>query len=334
MAAQPNEVKELAVHIFNKPDVIERFQAILGTSARSYIQSALLCITDNPKLLDCTSQSLVKSALRSATLGLSLDPVMRQAFMIPRWDKNVGAKVANFQPHYNGLYNLATRTGRYRVISVNPIYEGERVLENVQTGLHVYCPEDSGTLLMPDKGRTGLDNGYRDVTSGKSTARVIGYLGYFKQIDGLEKSVWMTVEEIHKHAQVWAAENYNSEYGAWKDNKKRPTMEMKTVFIALTKFMDLSGERNAILREAIAADAEDDETITVEPTIVQQSKPATEPRAEKPTDPVSPRSQWAIKYAAEEWNMDLPEASRQLADANWPETMTRAEFVKRVTGAE
>lgn len=331
--ATPNqptpEVKEYAVAIFNKPAILEKFQAILKSGTNAYIQSALLAITDNTKLMECTPQSLVKSALRSATLGLSLDPALRQGFIIPR--KNKGTWVAQFQPHYNGLYQLAQRTGKYRAINVSPIHEGERVFENVQTGLHGYIPEGYNVLAAPSDQISGMDNGYRDVTGGKNERPIIGYLAYFKTMDGLEKSVYMTVKEIHEHAQKWAPENYNSDYGAWKDPKKRPTMEMKTVFLALSKFMDLSGERNAILRQAIEADANpDDDTITVEPTIVQQAQPEPTVSAEKPTDFISPLSKWAVDMAVAEWNCDEAQARSSLG--KFPASMTRGDFINQVTG--
>lgn len=326
------EVKEIAVVLFNKPEIKAKFQPILGAGTDAYIQSALLCISDNPKLLECTPQSLVKSALRSATLGLSLDPALRQAFMIPRYNKQAKGQVAYFQPHYNGLYNLAQRTGKYRAINVSPIHEGEQVFENVQTGLHGYRPAGYNALAVPNNQISGLDSGWRDVTSGKNEKPIIGYLGYFKTMDGLEKSVYMTVKEIHEHAQKWAPENYNSDYGAWKDPKKRPTMEMKTVFLALTKFMDLSGERNAILRQAIEADTnpDDENAITVEPTIVQQVQPEPTTNAEKPTDFISPLSKWAIDTAVNEWNCSEAEARKTLNV--FPLSMTRGDFLNKVVG--
>ena len=77
---------------------------------------------------------------------------------------------------------------------------------------------------------------------------------------------------------------------------------MKTVFLALTKFMDLSGERNSKLREAIESENEqDDDPITVEPVAQEApSEAAAEPiqYTTKDTDLVSPLSQWAIKTAA------------------------------------
>ena len=323
------EAKELAVQIFNKPAILEKFQAILKSGTNAYIQSALLAITDNPKLMDCTPQTLVKSVLRSATLGLSLDPALRQGFIIPR--KSHGTWIAQFQPHYNGLYNLASRTGKYRAINVNPIYEGDTVFENILTGLHGYVQANSKILGVPNNQISGLDNGWRNVTKGKNSAKIIGYLAYFRTMDGLEKSVWMTIEEIHAHALKWAPENYNNEYSAWKDKKKLPTMEMKTVFLALTKFMDLSGERNAYLRQAIEADQNPDseDMITVEPIIVQKTENVRIVE-EKTTDLVSPLSAWAIAYAAEQWNISKADAKKAIEGAGYPDSMSREAFKAKI----
>lgn len=269
--------KETAIELFKSPDILSKFEAVRGKyGANSYVQSALIVIADNPKLLECTPKSLVKSTLRSASLGLSLDPVARQAYLIPRSQKVKATKsapehyetVACFQPHYHGLFDLAVRTNKYRTINVSPIHEGERVYLDVSTGLHRFS--SGNVLATPNPDITGLHDGYREVTSGKPKSKIIGYLGYFKTNKGFEKTVWMTTEEIHEHAKTWAPDNYNSQYGAWKDEKKRPTMEMKTVFIALSKFMDLSGDEK--LQEAIRAELNTDDAIEAETEEIKEAK--------------------------------------------------------------
>ena len=90
-----------------------------------------------------------------------------------------------------------------------------------------------------------------DVTNGSPKNKVVGYLGYYRTHKNVEKTVYMSVQEVHEHAKQWAPEAYNSDYGAWKDPKKLPIMEMKTVFIQLTKTMDLSGQENEKLRKAL-----------------------------------------------------------------------------------
>ena len=270
MLNQIIKVPEKINKVFTDSEVIEQFKTILNGGTNSFIQSAMIAIAASEDLMNCTPQSLVIGSLRSAALGLSLDPALRQAYLVPRPLNQIWT--ACFQPHYNGLYDLAVRTNRYKYISVSPIHKGETVLEDPLTGLHVYQLEGRQTLMAPNPGANGLHPELRDVTSGKNTDPVIGYLGYFQTLKGYQKSVWMTVKEIHAHALLWSPGSYKSSKGAWQDPKKVPIMEMKTVFIALSKFMDLSGEDNSKLREAINATAEE-EPITVEVEDVTESAP-------------------------------------------------------------
>jgi recombination protein RecT len=255
MTSPITALPERVLTVFEDDATIAEFKKILQGGTNAFIKSALICIASSSELMNCSPNSLANGALRSAALGLSLDPALRQAYLVPR------KGVACFQPHYAGLYDLAVRTNQYRYISVMPIHQGERVLQDPQTGLHYWARGGSETLFAPVQGEGGLriDN-MRDVTSGSPTAPVIGYLGYFKTKHGFEKSVWMTLVEIQTHALTWSPASYNSKYGAWQDPKKRPTMEMKTVFIKLSKFMDLSGGASSKLREAL----QEDETVEAE----------------------------------------------------------------------
>jgi recombination protein RecT len=256
------KVPEKVMAIFSDQSVIKDFESILHSGASSFIKSAMICIASSNDLMNCTPQSLASGALRSATLGLSLDPALRQAWLVPR--PLNGVPTACFQPHYNGLYNLAVRTGLYRTINVTPIYNDEQIVQDPRTGLHYITSEGSNWVFKPHRDAQGLNNGYRDVTKGQSKNPIIGYFGYYLTRDGSEKTVWMTLPEIQAHAIKWSAGSYNSSKGAWQDPRKRPTMEMKTVFIALSKSMDLTGPNSEKLKAALEDDKLDDEnTVTV-----------------------------------------------------------------------
>lgn len=241
-----------------KPETLERFRPLLGKNAEKFIASALILINSDPKLQKCTTMSLYKSVLRAASLELSLDTSLRQGFIVPRGRKVKATKdtpehyiqEANFQPHYNGVRNLAERTGIYKIINVSPIYEGQKIRLDQMTGLH-YIHLGGETFGMPEQVSRLTVANTLDVTGGKPKEKVIGYLGYYETWKGIKRTVWMTIDEIHEHAQKWAPDNYNSEYGSWKDSKKLPYMEMKTVFLQLTKTMDLSGKEFEKLRKAI-----------------------------------------------------------------------------------
>lgn len=250
-----------------QPDQMEKFVNMLGErEGQAYIQSVLILVATDEKLQECTPQSIQKSALRAASLGLSCDPAVKQAWLIPynrkKGDKWV--KEAQFQAHYKGLHSLAMRTGKYWSINVNPVYEGQRVLENSLTGLHVVV-EPNGFVGEP----AGYRPGFVDVTTRrKSTLKRIGWIGYFKMKNGFEKSIYMSIDEIEDHAQKYVKE-YDKNQN-WHDPDKRETMEMKTVFRKLMGWADLTGKENTKLAEALQADAEPEivdapsEDVTVE----------------------------------------------------------------------
>lgn len=247
-----------------KPEIMQRFQSMLGTGAEAYVQSVLIVVGSDEKLRECTPQSIYKTALRAASLGLSCDPALKQGWIVPynkklkTPDGDKWVKEAQFQPHYLGLYNLAMRTGKYWTINVSAVYEGQRVLENPLTGLHAVV-EGNGFIGQPQS----YNAAYVDVTTRrKKDMKVIGWIAYFKAKKGNEKSIWMSCDEIEDHAQRFV-KDYDKNPN-WNDPDKRPTMEMKTVLRKLLAWADLSGSESAKLADALVNEP-DYETIDAPP---------------------------------------------------------------------
>src|SRR3990172_9087649 len=213
-----------------QPENLARFTDLLGTEGKSYVQSVIIAVSSNDQLMTCTPRSVMRAALRAASLELSCDPALKQAWLISynRKVKNKNGeetwvKEAQFQPHYMGLHTLAMRTNKYLIINVAPIYEGEKVYENTTTGLHD-VEYDTGIVGQP----ASYNLAYRrDVTVRRSqNKKVIGWLGYFETRKGFKKSVYMSCEEISEWAQEYS-KGYEDKNSPWQDPKKRPTMEMK-----------------------------------------------------------------------------------------------------------
>jgi recombination protein RecT len=233
-----------------RPDVLSKFTDMMGDNGKSYVQSVLIAVSASPELMKCSAESIFRSSLRAASLGLSCDPALKQAWLVP-YNRKVGdswVKEAQFQPHYKGLYTLAMRTGKYWQINVTPIYEGQRVLENPLTGLHVV---QEGNGFVGD--HPGRNPALIDVTvRRKKDQKIIGWLGYFKTKKGFEKSVWMSSLEIEDHARKYVKDYDKSPN--WSDPEKRQVMEMKTVLRQLLSWADMSGSENTDLVEALQAD--------------------------------------------------------------------------------
>jgi recombination protein RecT len=202
--------------------------------------------------MKCEPESVLRSALRAASLELSCDPALKQAYLVPIRGK------AEFWPHYRGLYNLAQRTGKYLALTVTPVREGQQVFQHNVTGMHYLVIRD-GLMVENDQLAKLYGKGYREVTTGAGDEKIIGYLGYFKMTNGFEKTVYMSLSEIVEHAEKYAPGNYHNPKSDWNDPKHRPTMEMKTVLRELLRWCDLSGKANEKLRAAMNAGDEEQE---------------------------------------------------------------------------
>lgn len=241
-----------------RPEIVNQFISLFGSDgpAKRYVRSvAILVSMSDPgeySLRNCTNLSIFNSALRAATLRVSLDPALRQAYLVPRHNKkNNGALEANLQLHYAEIRNRAMRTGRYSFINVSPIYEGEVVTVNIYSGIHQVILKN-GLVTAPTQ-RDGF------VPVSERRGRVIGWLGYFRTTKGAEQTVYMSIEDIIAHVTIynpsWAGSS------SWKNN--RVAMERKTVLLALLRQADLGDPDMAEVRDIIHGDAtfQEDEDI-------------------------------------------------------------------------
>jgi recombination protein RecT len=184
------------VEVMKGEKVLSLFADVLGDrEARAYIQSVIIAVRSSDSLANCEVTSIIASALRAATLRLSVDPSVGHAYLVAY------GKKATFLPGYKGYKHMALRTNKYRYINVGALYEGQTWEMNQLTGVGWIA----GT-------RTGN--------------KVIGRFAYFELLDGYSKSLYLTLEEIHAHALRYSP-SYNVNGAPWKT--QTVAMEMKTV---------------------------------------------------------------------------------------------------------
>ena len=74
----------------------------------------------------------------------------------------------------------------------------------------------------------------------KTSDKVIGYMAYFRLVNGFEKTHYMTVEEVEAHARKYS-QSYKKGFGVWKDDFD--IMARKTVLkLLLAKYAPKSIE--------------------------------------------------------------------------------------------
>ena len=238
---------QLHKQILNNPATIKRVGEMLGSErkANAFITSALSVINSNNLLLKASPESVFQAALTAASLDLPINQNLGFAYIVPYKGQ------AQFQLGYKGLIQLAQRSGQFQTISASAIYEGQLVEENPLTGFK---------FDFTVKGE-----------------KVIGYAGYFKLINGFEKTLYMTIEQVKNHAKQYS-QSYGKDYSPWKSDFD--AMAVKTVIKKLlSKYAPLSTE----MERAIVSDQaviKDSDSLEVEYVDNQPLDPAYE-RAEK-----------------------------------------------------
>jgi recombination protein RecT len=198
-----------------------RFSEIMGKKATGFI-SSVINVSSSQDLAACSPNSVIMSAVVAATLDLPIDKNLGFAYIIAY--KDHGNPVAQFQIGYKGFIQLAMRTGQYSRLTANVVYEGQLI-----------------------KGNPFTDDFDFDFEAKKSD-KVIGYVAYFRLVNGFEKYNYMTKEQVEKHGKKYS-QTFKKGFGKWAE--EFDSMALKTVIkLLLSKFGILSIE----MQKALQAD--------------------------------------------------------------------------------
>lgn len=213
-AAPPSEPKAQVA----KTNPIERFDAVrercvefFGTEAR-FLQEAtfLLALVNNtPAIQACTPASITGVLLNIASTGLSLNPVLKLVYVIPRNVKvktaagEVWEKRASVEPSYMGLMKLATDTGAVRNFEVHEVYKGDEFdFDIVEKRPRVHKPY---------------------WTLGRERGPIIGVYGYALLADGTVIPEHMGADELKK-IQSKSDNASGSVYTDWQGEMARKSL--------------------------------------------------------------------------------------------------------------
>lgn len=98
--------------------------SLLGKeTVQKEISFAMQAIHNNSQLQKCTKESQQKAVFNIATTGLSLNPVLKWASLVPRYV--AGEYVAVLDPSYQGLIKLLTDTGAVTSVQAYIVYEND-----------------------------------------------------------------------------------------------------------------------------------------------------------------------------------------------------------------
>lgn len=209
-----NEVTTKAssgLKVFNQkiadPRTQEYLQQVLGEKKSSFINNLTALVAGSKQLQACNPMSVMYAAIKATALDLPLDPNLGFAYVIPYKNNKEGDTDAQFQIGYKGFIQLAMRSGQYRTINVRDVREGEIVGEDFVSG----------------------DLRFKKLNSNRDKATIIGYVAFFRLVNGFEKMVFWTVDEVKQHAIT-----YSKTYGSTIKNV-REASKWVTDFDAMAK---------------------------------------------------------------------------------------------------
>lgn len=113
-------VEQLAATLKVTSDEAER---IFKKEASFAIQIA----QNNPSLRECSPESVMKSIINLAQVGLTLNPVLKRAYLVPRYNRTTKGKDCCLEPGYQGLMYLLNDAGIVHSMNVQIVWQGDEI---------------------------------------------------------------------------------------------------------------------------------------------------------------------------------------------------------------
>ena len=91
------------------------------------VSFACQILAKNSYLAGAQASSIQMAVMNVAQIGLSLNPALRLAYLVPRYDRAAGGVICVLEPSYQGLVKLLTDTGSITQIEARIIWQGDEV---------------------------------------------------------------------------------------------------------------------------------------------------------------------------------------------------------------
>ena len=189
-------------------------------------------IRRNPKLLECTRESLLGALMLSAQLGLEPGP-LGHCYYVPHANKKTGTADATFILGYRGMIDLARRSGNIESILAETVYEHDTF-----------------------EFEYGLNPNLIHKPTLKERGQAIAWYAVAKFRDGGYQLKVMGKDDIEKSRK--RSQSGNSPYSPWATDYNE--MAKKTVVRALFKYLPVSNEimryseKDAVIKQSVQED--------------------------------------------------------------------------------
>lgn len=199
----------------------------LGSKAQQFTTSLVNIVNSSTQLKHVDQMSVIQSAMVAASLDLPIDQNLGYMWLVPYGHS------ATPQIGYKGYIQLAQRTGQYKAMNAVVAHEGELVSWN---------PLSEEVVFDPIK---------------RVSDEVVGYVGYFRLLNGFEKTVYWTKDQMEDHRKrfVKGKGGQDKPLGVWGTDYD--AMALKTVIRGL---LSKWGPMSVQMEKAIQMDDKEPES--------------------------------------------------------------------------
>lgn len=204
--AASRSVNQILNAMFDSEGYKKRLSDLLGERAPQFISAVISLCNANTELISAVQQApqtVIQSALKAASYDLPVDNALGFAYIIPFTNKKklsdgtfVKVPEAQFILGYKGMIQLALRSGCYARINAMDVREGE--------------------LVNNDRLREDFEFQWIENEEEREKKKIIGYVAFFRLVNGTEKTIYMTVEQISAHERTNRKGQYMSK--GWREN--------------------------------------------------------------------------------------------------------------------
>lgn len=236
MSNSPAVQKAINIKAFLQlPATQKKIQELVDKNSASFATSIMQIVNSNPMLLNAEPMSIFNAACMAATLNLPINNNLGFAYLVPYKNSKTGHVEAQFQLGYKGFIQLAQRSGQFERLVSLPVYKDQLIEKDLIKGFKFNWSIDPDEKEQP-----------------------IGFYAYFKLINGFTAELYMSREQIDKHAKRYS-QSYRKNSGVWADNYEQ--MALKTVTkLLLSRQAPLSIE----MQKAVLSDQSVIENVTEE----------------------------------------------------------------------
>lgn len=201
-------VNQLMNTILDGEKMRSRFNDLLGKRTPQFVSSLVSLVNADANLQQAfyeAPMTVIQSALKAASFDLPIDQNLGYAYIVPfknskktadgNWKKTMEA---SFILGWKGMHQLALRTGAYKTINVIDVREGELKSYNRLT-------EEVDIVFVEDEDE-------------REALKVIGYVGYYRLVNGAEKTIYMTIKQIENHEKKHRKGEYMGK--GWREDRK------------------------------------------------------------------------------------------------------------------